>query len=416
MNPYQSDDPELDPDFDQELDALVPEAWAEPLGQEPAELISFDEFFHDVEDGPAVPESCRTDPLQEAAAELALAQKRIDQRLAKFVGSLTPAERKLMQARFSDPRHGVSHLLGPSSEVTFDPAAIEAELGRQLSGRHLRAVEPPKRRPYEPPSLRTIGSALRGPYDPDDPSRIVSTCKRTGRTTTASELARDWERALRGDGVQRAPAPGNGARRVEVLRAIARKNLGTVETMERMLDDLAELRGAEPSSLRAGEPSSCRAGDPSEGEPPSNAALPLEAWLFEPKTAPPWSMDERNRDPEGIETAGARSCRWCREEVEDEFDHDFCEPRLLDEQLTHPELGGDLRASAPLRYRENVRCACCESLVAVELVAPPGAVERGIASAVTVLCPFGTSISLAYSWRRRKVVGLRMSPPQRGSR
>jgi hypothetical protein len=403
MNPFESD-PELDPDFDQELDALVPEAWADPLDREPAELLSFEAFVRDLEDGPAVPESCRVDPLQEAAAELALAQKRLDQQLARFVGSLTPAERALMDRRFAG--------------LPLPPV--------------LRAVPPPKRRPYEAPALRTVDSALRGPYDPDDPNRVVATCKATGRQTTASELARDWERALSGDVVAVEPhplteaqlraaatrvqddgdavvpsAPGATARRVEALRSVARKNLGVVVSLERLLDDFAELRAAEPGSLRASEPGPP---EPSEAmgweppsrradEPPDPAALPIESW---------------SRDPVGIEAAGARSCRWCRERVEDEFDHDFCEPRGPDAEMTHPELGGEYRA-IELRYQENVRCAGCESRVAVELVAPRAAAERGMSSAVTVLCPCGTSISLAYHWKRRKVVGLRMTPPRRGS-
>lgn len=111
---------------------------------------------------------------------------------------------------------------------------------------------------------------------------------------------------------------------------------------------------------------------------------------------------------------GARSCRWCRDLVleADGFDHDFCEPDVPTERITRPEFGPAPRL-ANVRWQDEVYCAHCNRWHEVELVAPPLAAERNITTAETLLCPCGTSISVAYSWRRRAVVGLRFAPPER---
>jgi hypothetical protein len=99
--------------------------------------------------------------------------------------------------------------------------------------------------------------------------------------------------------------------------------------------------------------------------------------------------------------------------VDDDFDHDFCEPRLPDELATHPELGGELRRTE-LCWKESIQCASCESLVPVELVAPLAAEAGPTVSALTTECSCGTTISVAYSWQKRRVVGLRMKRPLQG--
>jgi hypothetical protein len=361
-------DQELDGvSFESELDALVPAAWDNPLGLEERDLISFDEFFHDVESvSEPIPESCRTDPLQEAAAELALAQKRLDGHFTRFLQSLTDREVDCLNPHDQEVVRTFRALPEPEQEALLDRFSLRAVP---------RSGEAPRRRPYAPPALEA--------------SRPLSAEERARKTTA--------------------------------LRTIARQNLGTIVTFERMLGDVHGLRlvepespGAfEPSSDGAGERSSLGAAEPSSlraDEPPSVCAL----GTFEPKVAPPWGMEECTRGSVGTASAGARSCRWCRERVHDEFDHDFCEGQVPDEQLTHPELGGEYRPTE-LRWKEDVTCACCDSKVAVELVAPPAAAERGMVTAATVPCSCGTHISVAYSWRRRRVVGLRMRPPTAAS-
>jgi len=58
------------------------------------EHYPYDRDPSDDEDVEPVPESCRTPPLQEAAAELALCQKRLERSVSRLVGALTPTERQ----------------------------------------------------------------------------------------------------------------------------------------------------------------------------------------------------------------------------------------------------------------------------------------------------------------------------------
>jgi hypothetical protein len=253
----QFDDDDGNPgDGDRERDELVPECWRDECEDEPT--LSFDALFgRDDEGADPYPESCRTDPLGEAAAELSLAQRRIDEHFARLLCSLTDAEvrrleprdqevvrafralpereQEVLRARFSSPRHGVAHLL--------------------------HAGGPPQRRPYESPSVSS--------YDLHDPHAVAATCKRTGRTLSRQELAHDWQEVLAGNFDTVSPEQLQHEalqRRAEALTRIARQNLGTIVTMERMLADTRALRLVEPPSRRDSEPSSRRAVEfPSRG-------------------------------------------------------------------------------------------------------------------------------------------------------
>jgi hypothetical protein len=83
---------------------------------ERTERSDHDRFYEDDDEEP-VPESQRTPPLQEAAAELALCQRRLERSVHRLVDALTPVERQglvLVDAR------GPSR--GPSpAELVFEP-------------------------------------------------------------------------------------------------------------------------------------------------------------------------------------------------------------------------------------------------------------------------------------------------------
>lgn len=390
-------------DNDQEHDVLVPQSWRND-DEEEDPTLSFEAFFGpDGEHSDPMPESCRTDPLQEAAAELALAQRRLDVYFARFLTSLTQAEVARLSPQDQEvvrrfralPEREQHALRVRFSEPRFPPHRSGELRGPRFGERH---------------PLYSVGSPARRTYDSTDPHRVVATCKRTGAATTAAELARDWQEVLAGNFTRLEPLPLTEAQ----LRAAARWTEDGIETLERMSADIHALRLVEPESHRVGEPPSFRAVEPSSVravEPPDNAALPLEQW---------------SRDPVGWASAGARSCRWCREKIEDEFDHDFCEPSLPDELATHPEfpppelgstggprLGGQYRVTE-LTWKESIQCASCDTPVAFELVVPRAAAEGPTVSALTQSCRCGASISVAYSWRKRRVVGLRMKQPLQG--
>jgi hypothetical protein len=103
----------------------------------------------------------------------------------------------------------------------------------------------------------------------------------------------------------------------------------------------------------------------------------------------------------GFYREGDRSCRWCRELVRTDFDHDFCEPE--DDEETAPIL----------IWSSELRCTACLKLHPVTLAAPPFAVERKLPTSTTVECGCGHRITVCYSWWRKDVVGLRYEPPRR---
>lgn len=351
-----------DQEHDPSLAEHVPPGWLDAeVAEEYREApLSFDALFGCDDERDPVPESCWVDPLQEAAAELALAQRRIDAVFSRFLAGLTEAEvdllsapdrevvrafrslpereQEALRARFSDPRLGVSHLL--------------------------HAPAPPRLRLVEPVAPRSdVGGA------------VAAKNKRTGQTLTESELARDWQ-AVMATGQGRS-APGDGQRRADALRNIARKNLGTVVTMERMLDDVAELRGVSRSSLEAFEPSSLRAVEPPSrgaGEPPSVRAA-----------EPP--------------SRGASEWPPIEPLLEAIFGSDT------------PEL--EPPPAAPLCWKESVHCASCDTPVPFELVAPAEVPGVATVTAQTRVCPCGTTLSVAYHWRKRRVVAIRMQRPRR---
>ncbi len=58
-----------------------------------------------------------------------------------------------------------------------------------------------------------------------------------------------------------------------------------------------------------------------------------------------------------------------------------------------------------------ITCACCDTPLAFELSAPVEALVANLATAQTRACPCGASLSVAFSWRQRRVVALRRKPP-----
>ncbi len=89
--------------------------------------------YDDDDEDESVPESQRTPPLQEAAAELALAQKRLERSMARLVDALTPIERQrlvLVDTRGPKPAPGPAELLFGPLDGAPTPRGRHLELVR----------------------------------------------------------------------------------------------------------------------------------------------------------------------------------------------------------------------------------------------------------------------------------------------
>lgn len=76
---------------------------------------------------------------------------------------------------------------------------------------------------------------------------------------------------------------------------------------------------------------------------------------------------------------------------------------------THREVAELLFSPRP--WSDEVLCAGCNEWHALSIVAPPEAVQKDLMSSASVTCACGITISVAYSWRRGAVVGLRYQRP-----
>lgn len=148
----------------------------------------------------------------------------------------------------------------------------------------------------------------------------------------------------------------------------------------------------------------------------SGSPEPSEAMGWGPDDGSAEEMMERAELEAELEAAlardessdGARSCRWCQELIEEAGDeaHEFCEPDETTERLVAADLD-----AVSLRWSDQVLCANCKRWHFVELVAPPLAIDHNMLTSTTIACPCSARVTLAYSWRRRAVVGLRYEKP-----
>lgn len=103
-----------------------------------------------------------------------------------------------------------------------------------------------------------------------------------------------------------------------------------------------------------------------------------------------------NEDPRWSE--GDRCCRWCHFRIRDDSEHDFCEP----DELTEPH---------EACWSDELLCATCNRWHSLTLIAPPNAAARRLVSAASAICGCGLTLTVAYSWAKRAVVGLRYETP-----